>query len=101
MGRHHFCHVDRKTCIVMRQRKAVHLGLVQFAIFYAIHKLRSNKTLTTKEIYETVYRGVVNPPGLETVNVIIWTMNKKLTHLGIKIRGANRREHSFYRLVVL
>ena len=89
----HMCRVDRKTCIVMRHGKAVHLGIVGFALFDALHKQNSGwnwrakpKQLTTKEIYEYVYHGAINPPAPCVVCQMIRYTNKRLEHLNLRIR---------------
>ena len=98
-----FCYCDRKMRIVMRQRRAVQLSILEFAIFNALHSLdrRGNKTMTGEAIYEEMYRGCANPAGRNIISQVVRQANAKLAHLGIKIAGANRREHSFYRLVLL
>lgn len=101
-ARQQFCHVDRMTRIVMRQRKAVQLGIVEFAIFFALHHdRRANKVCTTHQLYERIYNGVIDCPSINVVTQTIWQTNRKLKHLGLKIVGTNRRQNSFYRLVVL
>jgi hypothetical protein len=85
----------------MRQRKAVRLGLVQFAIFYALHKRRPAHSLPSTKLCDEIYDGVRNPSTLQTLRVCITNMNRKLEHLGVKIQGNNHRQNSFYQIVTL
>ena len=97
------CCVDRRARIVMRNRRAVALGFVQFAIFDALHSqgAANGKQLSGDRLADAVYHGARNPSTRQTIHVCIYTMNKKLAHLGLKIRGVNRRQHSFYQIVGL
>lgn len=96
-------YVDRRTCIVMRYNKAVKLGVVQFAIFDALHRLgtKEGKQMPSADLCDEVYRGARNPSTMNTIHACVSSMNRKLQHVGLKVRGVNRREHSFYQIVVL
>lgn len=95
-----YINVDRRTCIVMRKKKAIHLGFVQFCIFEALHK-REAKRLTGDRLADIVYHGANNPSTRQTIHTCICTMNKKLAYLGLKIRGESRKSASFYELLVV
>jgi hypothetical protein len=97
------CCIDRTTCIVMRSKKAVQLGYLQFAIFRTIHEARRAKrgVVRSDELYDALYNGTKNPAGRNCIPVMCGEMNKKLKHLGLKVIGVNRRQNSFYQLVVL
>lgn len=100
---HWFCWVDRKTCIVVRQTKAVHLSLLQFSIFNALHSVRPHegKKLNARHLADIVYNGVRNPSTEKTLHVCVSKMNKKLAHVGLKVRGVARKQNSFYQIVLL
>lgn len=102
-GKRHFCYVDRKTRIVMRQRKAVQLGFVEFAIFYALHKHTAggqpHRVMLSNALFDEAYRGVANPASRSSLGITCSNINKKLAHLGLKIVGSNHKQNSFYRIV--
>ena len=87
----------------MHGRLAVHLGFVQFAIFDALHRQgkRKGKQLNTDALADIVYHGARNPSTKETLHVCVHNMNKKLSHIGLKVRGVNRKQNSYYQIVVL
>lgn len=91
--------VDRKQCIVVRNRRAVRLGLVQFAIFDALHRAR--QSLSADQLRNVVYAGVKDPALPGNLHAVIHYANRKLEHLGLKIRGTNRKQNSFYQIVAL
>jgi hypothetical protein len=94
--------VDRHARIVVRGRRAVALSILQFAIFDALHRVgaKNGKQLLSAKLYDEVYRGVAEPPQMQTIRVTIQTMNRvSLSYLRLKIRGNNHREHSFYQIV--
>ena len=97
--------VDRRTCIVMRNHRAVHLGVVQFAIFDILHRqgVKGGKQMRSKALCDAVYRGVGNPPlwAMTVINQSVRVMNRKLAHLKLRIRAVNRSNNSFYQIVVL
>jgi hypothetical protein len=99
----YICSIDRATCIVMRNKRAVRLGYLQFAIFRTIHEARRAKRalVTGEELYDALYGGCKNPAGRNSIAVMCGQMNKKLKHLGLKMQGTNRRQNSFYQIVVL
>jgi hypothetical protein len=95
--------VDRHTRIVVRNRKACQLGVLQFAIFDALHRQPSHrgKQMLGSLLMDVVYRGVASPAGRNTICVSVQQANRKLSRLGLKIRGVNRKQHSFYQIVSL
>lgn len=98
-----FCWVDRRSCIVVRHTKAVQLGFMQFAIFNALHSVKPHegKRLNADHLADIVYNGAVNPGTAQSMRVCIHNMNKKLAHVGLRIRSVERKNHSFYQIVVL
>ena len=99
------CWVDRRTCIVVRNKRAVSLGLVQFAIFEALHKAGQHsgrdKKLQADHLADIAYNGAKNPSTRHTMHACIYYANVKLAHLGLKIRSTNRKQNSFYEIVEL
>src|ERR1700733_10931546 len=99
------CWVDRRTCIVVRNKRAVSLGLVQFAIFEALHRQSRQpgepKKLTGDSLADIVYNGASNPSTRNTIHSTVQAINPKIQHLGLKIRGVNRKQNSFYEIVEL
>ena len=97
------CWVDRRTCIVVRKNKAVRLGFVGFAIFEALHRQRpyDGKKLTSDTLADIVYNGTKEPGGRQHIHMSVHNLNKKLQHIGLKVRGVNRKQNSFYEIVVL
>ena len=95
--------VDRRACIVVRGRRAVALSILQFAIFDALHRVgnKHGKQMPSHKLLDTVYHGVANPSNLNTVHGTVLKLNEKLKYLGLKVRGVNHREHSFYQIVPL
>lgn len=95
--------VDRHARIVIRGRKAVALSFLQFAVFDALHSVGSKhgKQMRSHALLDTIYHGVANPSNLNTVHGTVIKLNEKLKYLGLKVRGVNRREHSFYQIVPL
>lgn len=96
--------IDPYSCVVVRGRHTVVFGVVQFAIFAALHRAEINKaggkrarSLTTDELMDTVYHGAV-PAAAPAHRVAITKMNRKLQRLGLRICGVNRGKHSFYQL---
>ena len=102
-GRLQLCWVDRYSCVVMHGRRAAHLGFMQFAIFDALHQQgkRKGKKLSGDALADIVYAGARNPSTKGTLHVCIHNMNKKLMHIGLKIQGVNRKQNSYYQIVVL
>ena len=98
-----FCWVDRHSCIVVRNKKAVQLGLIQFAIFEALHSVKPHegKKLNARRLADIVYNGAINPSTAETMRVCIYNANKKLAHIRLKIRSVERKSHSFYQIVTI
>ena len=103
MRDHYWCQVDRRTCIVMRQNKAVALGLVQFAIFDTLHRVGNERgrQMPSSKLCDEIYRGTREPGTLEAMRVAISGINRKLKHIGLRIRGNNHGVHSFYQIVIL
>ena len=98
-----FCWVDRHSCIVVRNKKAVQLGLIQFAIFNALHSVKPHegKKLNARHLADIIYRGAINPSTSQTIRVCIYHANKKLAHIGLCIRCIKRKSHSFYQIVTI
>lgn len=96
MAKRQWWWVDRRSCIVVRGNRAVAFGVVQFAIFTALHEA-ANKSLLTSKLYDRVYAGAV-PAAPPTHRVAITKMNRKLSYLDLKVCGVARRERSFYQL---
>ena len=95
--------VDRRTCIVMRYNRAVKLGLLQFAIFDTLHRvtMKDGKLMLSQKLCDRIYHGVKEPGTLTTLHSAVMSVNSKLRHLGLKIKGNNRGKHSFYQIVTL
>jgi hypothetical protein len=95
--------VDRHARIVIRGRRAVSLSILQFAIFDALHRAgtKNGKQLGSHSLLDTIYHGVREPSNLNTVHGTVIKLNQKLRYLGLKVRGVNQREHSFYQIVPL
>jgi hypothetical protein len=88
----------------MRNKKAVKLGWLQFEIFRALHEMRRDGKMSIMKshaLYDRLYHGAKNPAGRQSIPVMCANMNRKLKHLGLKVKGTNRNRHSFYQLVVL
>jgi hypothetical protein len=98
----YICCIDRQTCIVIRNKRAVRLGYIQFNIFQQLHEAKKgDKKVMANALFDSIYGGAKNPPNRCTLAAICWLMNKRLRHIGLKVRGVNRRQNSFYQLVVL
>lgn len=95
--------VDRRTCIVMRRQKAIHLGLLQFAIFNTLHSVgvAKGRQMLSTELADRVYHGSKEPKGVHEINIYVRHINRKLQHLRLKIKPHNRGIHSFYQIVML
>ena len=97
--------VDRHTGIVVRNRHAVRLSVVQFAIFDILHRqgVKGGKQMRSKALCDAVYRGVGDPPlwAMAVIYQSTLAMNRKLAHLKLKIRAVNHSNNSFYQIVVL
>lgn len=95
--------VDRHTRIVIRGRKAVALSFLQFAVFDALHSVgaKNGKQMGSHALLDTIYHGVREPSDMNTVHGTVMKLNQKLQRLGLKVRGVNAREHSFYQIVPL
>lgn len=89
--------------IVVRHKRAVRLGIVQFAIFDILHRQGSlqGKYMSSRGLADEVYRGVIKSGSQNTIHTTIVATNRKLSHLGLKIRGVNRRQNSSYQIVDL
>jgi hypothetical protein len=98
-----FCWVDRHSCIVIRNKRAVQLGYIQFAIFNALHSVKPHegKKLNAKHLADVVYNGAINPSTAQTIRACVYHMNRKLLHVGLKVISIERKNHSFYQIVVL
>lgn len=97
-----FLWVDRRTSIVVHNRRAVRLGLIQFAIFDAIHRRRDRDgQMTGNQLRDLIYHGVGNPPQNKAFTASIHYLNRKLSHVGLRVRGVNRGRNSFYQIVRL
>jgi hypothetical protein len=95
--------VDRHTGIVVRNHRAVRLGIVQFAVFDVLHKQGTlkGKKLSTRGLADEIYRGVKDGGTQTTMHTTIVAINRKLSHLNLRIRGVNRGANSFYQIVDL
>lgn len=98
----YICSIDRQTSIVMRNKRAVQLGYLQFRIFRLLHEAPTrDKKMLGSVVYEHIYNGTKDPAGRNCIAAMCSQMNRKLKHLGLKVQGTNRNKYSFFQIVVL
>jgi hypothetical protein len=94
---------DHVTRIVVRSQRAVALSIHEYTVFRALHKVqrRKNKRLTSRELWDEVYRGVADPPACTAgvVTSVVRKLNGKLERLHLAVRVENHRQWSFYQIV--
>jgi hypothetical protein len=94
---------DPVTRIVVRSQRAVALSIHEFVVFRALHKVqrRKSKRMTSRELWDEVYRGVADPPAhvAGVVRTVVRKLNTKIDRLSLVVRVENHRHRSFYQLV--
>lgn len=90
--------IDRKMRIIMRDDKAVALSINQFRMFDVIHQA-GYKGLTIGAVRDALYGGSDAPLTLgRGVHVTTYKLNRKLAHIGFRIRVVNLGRKTFYQL---
>jgi hypothetical protein len=91
---------DSRTRVVVRFQRTAVLAVIEFAVFQALQR-RHRKKVTSRDLWDEVYRGVANPPANPgaVIRSAACKMNRKLARLHLEVRLHNHRAKSFYQLV--